>query len=195
MPEPSTPDELLISLARALNHANIGYVVVGGQAVIRHGEPRHTQDIDITVIVPPYEPEAVLRLAARLHLQPRVDDPESLIRRAMLLPLHHAPSDYDVDIAFGDSEYQRLTVERADRQVVEGVEVVIASVEDLLIQKLIAYRGRDQDDVIGLLHRHPNADLMDVRHWLKQFEAVLEEPLVERLDEMLAQQRRLLGER
>ena len=161
--------------------------------MIRHGEPRTTNDIDITVLVPPYAPQPIMEMLSPLHLQPRVPNPEMLVRQVMLLPLHHPASDYDVDIAFGDSPYQQLTVQRADRQEVEGVVINIASVEDLLIQKLIAFRGRDQDDVIGLLHRNPDADLDEVRHWLGQFESVLEEPLVERLEAMLAEQRRRLG--
>lgn len=41
--------ELLQTLATALSSAKIDYAVLGGQAVLQHGEPRATKDIDLTL--------------------------------------------------------------------------------------------------------------------------------------------------
>ncbi len=40
---------LLARLGRALERARIPYMVIGGQAVLLHGEPRLTRDIDVTL--------------------------------------------------------------------------------------------------------------------------------------------------
>jgi len=40
---------LLVRLARALEAAGIPYMVIGGQAVLLHGEPRLTREIDVTL--------------------------------------------------------------------------------------------------------------------------------------------------
>ena len=40
---------ILARVARALNGGQIPFMVIGGQAVLVHGEPRLTQDIDLTV--------------------------------------------------------------------------------------------------------------------------------------------------
>ncbi|MGB3565055.1 MAG: hypothetical protein WBH85_09195 [Thermoanaerobaculia bacterium] len=40
---------LLERIALALDNADLPYMVIGGQAVLLHGEPRLTRDIDITV--------------------------------------------------------------------------------------------------------------------------------------------------
>ena len=41
--------KLLKKIAIALDQKGIPYMVIGGQAVLLHGEPRMTRDIDITV--------------------------------------------------------------------------------------------------------------------------------------------------
>jgi len=40
---------ILARVARALTGGQIPFMVIGGQAVLVHGEPRLTQDIDLTV--------------------------------------------------------------------------------------------------------------------------------------------------
>lgn len=40
---------LLAKIARALDGAGISYMIIGGQAVLLHGEPRLTREIDVTV--------------------------------------------------------------------------------------------------------------------------------------------------
>jgi len=42
-------ESLLERIATALDAAAIPYMVIGGQAVLVHGEPRLTRDIDITL--------------------------------------------------------------------------------------------------------------------------------------------------
>ncbi len=55
---------LLAKLARALDAARIPYMVIGGQAVLLHGEPRLTRDIDVTVGVDAGELKRVMKAVA-----------------------------------------------------------------------------------------------------------------------------------
>ena len=41
--------ELLIKIADELDKVSIPYMIIGGQALLIHGEPRMTKDIDITL--------------------------------------------------------------------------------------------------------------------------------------------------
>jgi hypothetical protein len=45
--------ELTSAIARSLDGKGIPYMLIGGQAVLVHGEPRLTRDIDITLGVGP----------------------------------------------------------------------------------------------------------------------------------------------
>ena len=42
-------DRLLAHVGASLDEAGIAYMVVGGHAVLLHGEPRLTRDLDVTV--------------------------------------------------------------------------------------------------------------------------------------------------
>jgi hypothetical protein len=42
-------ETLLERIALALEQAAVPYMVIGGQAVLLHGEPRLTKDIDVTL--------------------------------------------------------------------------------------------------------------------------------------------------
>lgn len=42
-------EEHLAKLAQALDRKNLPYMLIGGQAVLVHGEPRLTRDLDVTL--------------------------------------------------------------------------------------------------------------------------------------------------
>ena len=46
-------EALLARMANALQGRGLSFMVIGGQAVLVHGEPRLTQDIDVTLGVTP----------------------------------------------------------------------------------------------------------------------------------------------
>lgn len=84
-----------------------------------------------------------------------------------------------VDLVFSSSEYERLAINRAQTRVFGDVGVRFASVEDLLILKVVAGRAIDLVDVRNVLLKNPDVDADFVLHWLVQMEAVVESPLVE----------------
>ena len=51
MASPPVPDfeDLLARLGRVLRSHDLPFMLIGGQAVLLHGEPRLTQDIDVTL--------------------------------------------------------------------------------------------------------------------------------------------------
>ena len=51
-------------LLSVLNAYNSKYLVVGGQAVIHHAQPRTTKDLDILIQLAPKNGAALLRAAA-----------------------------------------------------------------------------------------------------------------------------------
>ena len=73
MVEAYTPTvSLFESLFVALNAAGIRYVVVGGLAVVMHGHPRLTADVDLIVDLSPHEARKAMELFQSLGLKPRV---------------------------------------------------------------------------------------------------------------------------
>ncbi len=184
MPLSSPADALIRRLAEALDDQRINYVVIGGQAVIQHGHVRTTTDVDLSLPLAPFDPSRVLAVARKCSLTIGPKDPKEHIRQTQVLPCHDAQSALGVDFSFVDSDYLRTAIDRADWFKVAGYPVRFLAIVDLLLQKVIANRPQDRIDVVELLVRHEKADFDYIRSWLRQFEQVLEEPLVERFDEL-----------
>ena len=84
-----------------------------------------------------------------------------------------------VDLVFSSSEYERLAINRAQTRVFGDVGVRFASVEDLLILRVVAGLAIDPVDVRNVLLKNPDVDADCVLHWLEQMEAVVDLPLVD----------------
>jgi len=177
-------DELLARVARELAAARVPYMVIGGQAVLLHGEPRLTRDIDVTLGVDVDRLPSILAVASRAGLEPLVD-PEDFTRRTMVLPCRDPRTTARVDLVFSTSAYEKSAIERGVDRVVGGVRVRYASAVDLIIHKVIAGRARDLEDVRSVALKNPGLDREFIRSTLAEFEAELEESFVARFDEVI----------
>ena len=174
--------ELLTRLARELNASHIPYMVIGGQAVLLYGEPRLTRDIDITLGIGPDKFKSVLTLAGRLPLKVLADDTEAFIRKTMVLPLLEEKSGIRIDFIFSFSPYEQQAIERAKSvsfNTPEATPVHFASLEDILIHKIIAGRPRDIEDIKSILLKNPAYDAKYVTSWLEEFDKGLDSRYLE----------------
>lgn len=190
MPVPSIASEVIARIAQAFEREGIRYVVIGGQAVLRYGRPRLTDDIDFSLLVPCYRPEQVLRICADLGLESRAPDAGDFILRAALFPAFHRAAAINVDFAFGDSPYEEGVIERAEVESIHGVAVRFASAEDLVIQKVLARRDVDLGDIRWIVVRRPQLDRPYIVTWLARFEEVYERPLVQEFECLCRQAKR-----
>ena len=159
-------------------------MVIGGQAVLLYGEPRLTEDIDLTLGVPPDRLPDLLAVVGRVGLQPLVD-PEPFVAETFVLPCADTASGVRVDWVFSLPGFERGAIERAETVEVGGAGVRFAAAADLVILKLVAGRPRDVEDVRGVLLRQLAIDLDHVRQWLAEFDAALGLDAVATLDRLL----------
>ncbi|MBM4162689.1 MAG: nucleotidyltransferase family protein, partial [Ignavibacteria bacterium] len=89
---------LLANVGRALESQAIPYMVIGGQAVLLHGEPRLTRDIDITLGVDASELKRVRAAMEGVGLTPAVTDVETFVRSTNVFPVSDAVSGVRVDL-------------------------------------------------------------------------------------------------
>lgn len=148
-------------------------MLIGGQAVLLHGRPRLTDDIDVTLGVDPSRLPDVRAVCDGLSLQPLPDDVEKFVRQTFVLPVRHHDSALRVDFVFSSTPYERQAIARAIRITLAGVAVPFATAEDLIIHKLFAGRALDWEDALSVARRR--ADKLDwpyVERWAREFAGV-----------------------
>lgn len=163
---------LLKQIAQQLDNAEIRYMVIGGQAVLIHGEPRFTKDIDITMEITPQNLQQVLEVVKHLGLKILVKDVEKFVEDTWVLPTLDERSGIRVDFIFSFSTYEKTAIERAVKIEINGYPVKFASVEDLIIHKIFAGRPRDIEDVRKILLKN-KVDENYIKKWLKEFDKAL----------------------
>jgi predicted nucleotidyltransferase len=160
-------EELLKRIACMLDELEIDYMVIGGQAVLLHGEPRLTRDIDITLGVDRSQLQRILDCAIKWGFKSVIENAEDFVRRTNVLLLEDETRQR-LDLIFSFSQYEAEALNRAVVQEVGGYPVRFISAEDLILHKLVAGRPRDLDDIRGILIRKQGLlDLDYLRRWAR----------------------------
>jgi len=169
--------EGLAAVGAALEDLGAPAMVIGGIAVIARGVPRQTVDVDATVWAEAVEVDALLDLLARHDIRPRIADAAAFAQRHQVLLLRHDPSGTPVEISFAWLPFEREALARATLVDFAGVRVRVATPEDLVVYKAVAWRDRDRSDVERLLTLHGDGiDLARVRSLIREFADALDEP-------------------
>ncbi len=166
-------EKLLKKVALQLKKVSIPYMVIGGQAVLLYGEPRLTRDIDITMGIGVDGLGRVKKIIQIIGLKSLVEKEKEFVERNMVLPTINKKSGIRVDFIFSFSPYERQAIGRAKDVKLGRSHVRFASLEDVVIHKVIAGRARDLEDVKSILLKNPNYDLVYIEKWLKQFDKSL----------------------
>jgi Nucleotidyltransferase of unknown function (DUF6036) len=156
-----------------LREAQVPGVVIGGIAASLLGRPRVTKDIDLLISADPDRWPALVDRGARFRLEPRISDAVEFARRSRMLLLRHQPSKLDVDVTVAGLPFEEEALRRPVMVEVGGLQLPVASPEDLIVMKSVAHRPQDVTDVEGLLDRYTDLDLDRVKDQLREFSAVL----------------------
>lgn len=183
--------ELIARLSRGLTAGGIPFMLIGGQAVLAHGNPRLTEDVDVTLGVAPDELPRLLEACAEIELDPLPDRVEEFVRDTFVLPVRDRGTHIRVDLIFSTTPFEREAITRAVRRSIEGVDVPFATAEDLILYKLFASRPRDVEDAAGVVRRQGGSlDWEYLRRWAVAFSEV---PGRERLPDQVEGLRKEVG--
>ncbi|MBI2996060.1 MAG: nucleotidyltransferase [Candidatus Melainabacteria bacterium] len=175
---------LLKKLATEFEKSNIPYMVIGGQAVLLYGEPRFTKDIDITLGVSVEKLDSIIKIASSLELKILPDNPRKFVEELMVLPVIDGTSGIRIDLIFSFSPYEQEAIKRANKINISGTSVNFASIEDLIIHKVIAGRERDIEDISNIILKNSNFDKNYISRWLREFDLSLNESFTEKFTSM-----------
>ena len=128
--------ELLTALAPVLGRWGRWYLF-GAQAVILHGAPRLSFDVDVTLEMTPEERSRFVQDMRDAGFDPLIDDPEFL-HRTRVIPFSHRPTEMPLDLVLAGSGLEKDFLQRARPIDVGGTTVPLIDIEDLLIAKILA---------------------------------------------------------
>ena len=177
--QPPAPDfrPALAALSKALAALDRPAMLIGGLAVIARGVPRLTIDIDAVVHAEGLDLDRLWAVLRDSGLEARVTDAAAIARERLVLLLRHLASGVTVDLSLGWVQFERDAMARASTVDLDGVYIPVATPEDLVVLKAIAWRAIDRSDITELIVRHHAAmDFQRMRATLAQFFEVLEIP-------------------
>lgn len=186
---------LIKRVAVELDRNKIPYMIIGGQAVLLYGEPRLTKDVDITLGVGIEELPIIKESVRSLGLRIESDNIDDFVRKTMVLPSKEDETGIRVDLVFSFSPFERQAIERAREVIFDGTPVRFASLEDIVILKIVAGRPRDIEDVTTIILKNPGFDRRYIRSWLEEFDKALYERCSQRFEDILSHIARDSGKR
>ena len=166
-------------LHQFFNEHGYGYAIIGGFALQYWGEPRFTQDIDITVLPSSDDEKAIIKLLTD-KFNSRLSDPIEFATKNRIV-LIKTSNGIPADISLGIYGYEDGVIKRAvDIEFETGKKLKLCSAEDLIIHKAVAGRPRDIEDIESIiLRQQEKLDVKLIRKWLKEFVELIHEIPVE----------------
>lgn len=164
--------EVLVALAPVASRWGRWYLF-GAQAVIVHGVPRLSADVDITLALQPETSDRFVLDMQTAGFEPLVSDP-GFVAQTRVLPFVHTATGMPLDVVLAASGLEDEFLARAIEVDLGGTPIPVIHVDDLIIGKILAGRPKDIEDVRNLWSLH--ASTID-RERIVQVLALLEDAL------------------
>lgn len=177
--------QVALDLQRFFSKHQWKFCFIGGIALQRWGEPRVTQDVDVSLLTGIGEEERFIRLL-QSRFSARINRAEEFALRHRVLLLQSG-SGVGIDISLGMTGFEELVIKRATPYTfLPRVKLLTCSAEDLIVYKAFADRNRDWSDVEGILVRQKGTlDWKHIHKHLKELVELKESPqILKKLDRL-----------
>jgi hypothetical protein len=147
------------------------FCFIGGLAVIRWGEVRMTQDIDLCMLSG-FGNERIYIDELLKIFKPRISDAAQFALKNRVL-LFSAGNGVGVDLTFSGLEFEEGMIQRATAfQFSKSCDLITCSAEDLVVLKAFSERMKDWSDIEGIIMR--NGKQLDTGHIFKHLKPLCE---------------------
>jgi hypothetical protein len=168
----SVPD-VFRRITAKLEHADISYMLTGSFASAHYGSARSTQDIDIVIEANAAKLQAFIQeLGDEYYAE--LDTALDAHRRESLFNVIDRATGWKIDLIFRKSRpFSREEFSRRQRVNFQGVELFVASAEDVVLAKLewakIGESQRQIEDVRAILQlRGGRLDQGYIQKWIRE---------------------------
>lgn len=136
-------------MLRALSGEKVKFLLIGAYAMAAHGYPRATMDIDIWIMPSLQNADAVLRALRRFGAPLHNLTREDLQQDGTIFQIGIAPRRIDLITTASGLQFEEV-YKRSLSVNIEGIEVHIPSIDDLIRNKRAAGRTKDLADAEAL---------------------------------------------
>ncbi len=131
---------------KLLNVHGVEYLVIGGYAVIYHGYPRATQDLDIWIAVHPDNANRVVRALEEFGFGSPELTTEMFLKDSSVVRMGIPPIRIEITMRISGVEFQESFHGKIVDEM-DGIPVNIINLKDLLLNKKASGRYKDMNDV------------------------------------------------
>ncbi len=148
-----TQEDLLKYITKLLGRKNIPYMVTGAYGVIYYGRPRTSHDLDFVIEVTGKDIAGLLDVFKELGEKDfafQADAIEEAVQKRWMFNVIYTPTGDKLDFwMLKASEFDRNRFSRRVFRQVLGQEMVLATAEDTILQKLRWYaEGKREKDLV-----------------------------------------------
>jgi hypothetical protein len=136
-------------MLHVLSEEKVRFILVGAYALAAHGYPRATMDIDIWVMPSPENADAVLRALSRFGAALHNLSKEDFLKDGTIFQIGVAPRRIDIITTASGLQFEP-TYQNSILVNLEGIEVRIPSIDDLILNKRAIGRTKDLADAEAL---------------------------------------------
>jgi hypothetical protein len=165
--------EVFRRIAAKLDEAGVSYMVTGSFASALYGSARSTQDIDIVIAATVEQLRSFIQILGHEYYA-ELEAALEACRRESLFNVIDGISGWKIDLIFRKSRsFSQEEFRRRQRVKFHGVELFVASAEDVIIAKLewakVGESERQIQDVAAILHiRGSLLDQSYIEKWILQ---------------------------
>jgi hypothetical protein len=166
---PENLEKILKSFLNHLNRLKIPYALIGGLAVGYWSEERFTKDIDLTIALSEKswtKLKGFLENSSEIKIDSINKDADSELPYLIRLQFKKYPFDLIVSL----TEFQSSLISRSIKISFLGSKLKIASPEDIVISKLLAWRSQDRVDLEKIVKGVSDLDFSYIEKWAKVWE-------------------------
>ena len=136
-------------MVECLLREGVDFMLVGGYAVALHGWPRTTFDIDFWIMANPQNAKAVMRAITSFGAPLMGLTEADFHRPGMVFQIGTEPQRIDIISAVDGLDYADAAL-RAVTMNVDGLEIKVVSLDDLIVNKRASGRPKDIADAVML---------------------------------------------